>query len=539
MKKVELILKLKQLQPVTRFCAILLALLGFMIMPAAAQVNSQLKYIYLSGQLTSSNTGAPIADHDIYISSDSLVNSGFGYYATAKTDVNGFYWDTLVTSTSDGLINIYLYDFDNNQILLDRYYRFVWETEYLMFADFSIFDPDANMELQANFLPQTDPLEENPLRILFKDKSIGESIKSWSWDFGDGSTSTIQDPEHTYTKSGVYMVTLTINSLPPGFQGYQTSTITKQVGAGLREFHHIGGHVFAEQFPIDIGIAYLYVYDEFDNIVLLDTTKINTELGYYTFYEVPVGKCLTKARLESGAALYGKYMPTYFRNAFDWNYAEEIEITDENNYECDIWLRPSTGSQTGDGQIIGQISYDTSLVNRTPVPAGEIEVILLNSQGNFFTCDLSNDDGYFDFSNIPYGTYQLFPDVAGISTTPMYVTISEEKPVENDVILVIFPNEITFSVHENVSDFVDKAMLLYPNPVTDQAKISVQVKKSSLMNIMITDLAGRIIYKQESQLSPGSQEIILPVGNLPAGMYQVILIPEDKVLISGKFLKSN
>jgi hypothetical protein len=82
-------------------------------------------------------------------------------------------------------------------------------------------------------------------------------------------------------------------------------------------------------------------------------------------------------------------------------------------------------------------------------------------------------------------------------------------------------------------------MLIYPNPVTDQARISLQVKKASGLTVIISDLMGRIIYKQESQIYAGDQEIILPVRELPAGLYQVLLIPEDKVMISGKFLKSN
>ena len=32
---------------------------------------------------------------------------------------------------------------------------------------------------------------------------------SWAWDFGDGNTSTLQNPVHTYTSPGVYTVTLT------------------------------------------------------------------------------------------------------------------------------------------------------------------------------------------------------------------------------------------------------------------------------------------------------------------------------------------
>ena len=539
MKKSIVIFKRKLFRPGALVIASLVLLLGFMTMPASAQINTQLKYIYISGQLTSSNTGAPIADHQIYITSDSLVNSGFNYFATTKTDVNGFYWDTLVTTTTDGILNLYVYDFDNIKIELDRYYRFVWENEFMMFADFAIFNPDANTELQANFTSHGDLVEENPLKVIFEDESIGLSVKSWVWDFGDGSTSTVQDPEHTYDKAGVFMVTLTINALPPEFQGFQTSTITKQVQVGLREYHALGGHVFAEYFPIDVGLAYLYTFDAENNLVPLDTVEINTTLGYYTFEAVPEGKYLTKARLEVAAEYYGKFMPTYFRNAYDWNDAEEIVMESSDNFECDIWLRPSSGLVTGEGQIVGQISYDTSLTIKTPVPAENIEVVLLSTQGAFLTCRSSNIEGYFDFSDIPFGTYQLFPDVAGISTTPMYVTISEGTPLVNDVNMIIYPAEITFSIHENISAFLEHAILLYPNPVTDQARISLEVKKSSALTVRIADLSGRMVYSQETMLAEGHGEIVLPVQNLPAGLYQVILIPEDKVMISGKFLKSN
>ncbi|NIP81613.1 MAG: PKD domain-containing protein, partial [Gemmatimonadetes bacterium] len=34
------------------------------------------------------------------------------------------------------------------------------------------------------------------------------SIASWSWDFGDGATSTAQHPSHTYAAGGTYTVSL-------------------------------------------------------------------------------------------------------------------------------------------------------------------------------------------------------------------------------------------------------------------------------------------------------------------------------------------
>lgn len=50
-----------------------------------------------------------------------------------------------------------------------------------------------------------------PLAIVFSDLSTNEPI-SWSWDFGDGSTSTEQNPSHTYTAEGVYTVTLIVDN---------------------------------------------------------------------------------------------------------------------------------------------------------------------------------------------------------------------------------------------------------------------------------------------------------------------------------------
>ncbi|MBI3136856.1 MAG: PKD domain-containing protein [Bacteroidetes bacterium] len=40
----------------------------------------------------------------------------------------------------------------------------------------------------------------------------GDSIASWSWNFGDGGTSTIQDPVHQYSSSQGYTVVLTVTS---------------------------------------------------------------------------------------------------------------------------------------------------------------------------------------------------------------------------------------------------------------------------------------------------------------------------------------
>ena len=52
----------------------------------------------------------------------------------------------------------------------------------------------------------------NDLTVTFTDTSTDSdgSVVSWSWDFGDGATSTEQNPVHTYGAYGTYTVSLTV-----------------------------------------------------------------------------------------------------------------------------------------------------------------------------------------------------------------------------------------------------------------------------------------------------------------------------------------
>jgi PKD repeat protein len=63
-----------------------------------------------------------------------------------------------------------------------------------------------------------------PLDVAFSDSSTG-SVDSWSWDFGDGGTSTAQNPSHTYPAAGTYTVSLTVTG--PG--GTDTTTKTNYI----------------------------------------------------------------------------------------------------------------------------------------------------------------------------------------------------------------------------------------------------------------------------------------------------------------------
>jgi len=60
-----------------------------------------------------------------------------------------------------------------------------------------------------------------PLVVQFSDASTG-SITSWLWNFGDGQTSTEQNPQHMYSAAGSYSVSLTVNG--PSGSDIETKT---------------------------------------------------------------------------------------------------------------------------------------------------------------------------------------------------------------------------------------------------------------------------------------------------------------------------
>ncbi len=75
----------------------------------------------------------------------------------------------------------------------------------------------------ANFTsPASVPMLQS---IAFTDQS-GASVTSWSWDFGDGQTSTQQNPTHSYQAIGTFNVCLTVND------GFCSATRCQSVQVG-------------------------------------------------------------------------------------------------------------------------------------------------------------------------------------------------------------------------------------------------------------------------------------------------------------------
>ncbi|WP_062265737.1 DUF3344 domain-containing protein [Methanoculleus bourgensis] len=67
-----------------------------------------------------------------------------------------------------------------------------------------------------------------PLTVAFTDESTGAA--TWSWDFGDNTTSAEQNPSHTYEAPGTYTVTLTVANTAGSDSATATITVTEPSG---------------------------------------------------------------------------------------------------------------------------------------------------------------------------------------------------------------------------------------------------------------------------------------------------------------------
>lgn len=131
------------------------------------------------------------------------------------------------------------------------YYLYDWKVREL-----SCFSEQVEVTVGIQAAPEAAfDYAQNGGELTFLDASTGAI--SWLWDFGDGNTSTEQNPAHTYTVDGTYEVKLTVSNGPCENTSTQTVEVL-QVGVqdipGLTTFK-LYPSVGKGQFTLEVGLA--------------------------------------------------------------------------------------------------------------------------------------------------------------------------------------------------------------------------------------------------------------------------------------------
>ena len=171
----------------------------------------------------------------------------------------------------------------------------------------------------------------SPLEVSFNDLSSG-NINSWEWNFGDGNSSTGQNPDYTYEDPGIYTVSLLVSG--PGGSNMATKTNYITVYAPpLADFMADTASVYPGeevQFT-DISTGYVtdWEWDFGDGTVSSSVDPIHeyTESGTYTVslkVSNPYGSHTEKK--DNYIVVYEDGTPDYDAEIIDWELPDRIPV---------------------------------------------------------------------------------------------------------------------------------------------------------------------------------------------------------------------
>jgi beta propeller repeat protein len=143
------------------------------------------------------------------------------------------YGSTIVWQDNrNGNWDIYAYDLVTHQQIhttdkSDQQIPAIYSNK-IVWTDYRNGNPDIYMGT-ISFLPvaaftASPTTGKAPLTVTFTDKST--DAYSWYWNFGDKTTSTLQNPVHKYTKAGKYTVTMTVKNAAGSNTAKKTNYIT-------------------------------------------------------------------------------------------------------------------------------------------------------------------------------------------------------------------------------------------------------------------------------------------------------------------------
>ncbi len=503
-----------------------LLLLSLLIGGVSSSVQAQDKNIIIYGQVIDSITGIGIENISVNIQSD-LIFGEVSLNNNYTTNEKGYFYDT-ITATNNiergELVVQVVYEGIVYESL--EFFRFNGRQDYYISSVTKIFTNNPTPDLQANFSSTNENLEYNAANISFTDISISEnSINSWCWDFGDGESSTLQNPKHTYAEEGIYKVSLTITSSLKNM--LVTSTITHPIHIFMNYEFSLWGQVFLGDFfiPQSPELGYITLYKiENDSIIEYDYQALTHEGSLwagYAFFALPIGQYLIKASLDPSSEYFENYFTTYYGDVQQSSDAALIEIY-SNLGNLDIHLLEKSFANTGEGQAIGEIveeSKESGIDNAY--------IYLTNSSDQPLLSINSNSQGIFGFKNLPNGCYKAYADITGLPCTPITFTIDDDNPMIGNLKFIVTENGIVGEAN-GIEESYHSFTQIFPNPCTNEVIIQSNIEETA--NITIYNLTGSLLYNKN--VTDFSKTISINTTQWKKGVYFVRTSLGNKVSVN-------
>ena len=162
--------------------------------------------------------------------------------------------------------------------------------------------------------------------------------------------------------------------------------------------------------------------------------------------------------------------------------------------------------------------------------------LLGESQTTIYQHTLSDSDGIFRFTDLPFGIYKLKGEVAGFQTeTSSVIELSAANPhIEEASIYFNHQNHIVYSIPPpNTSE--SSQLSLFPNPASTEINISAPwLDDTGEAEITLFNRKGQLV--MHKTISPINQTVTIDIETLPEGMY-ILRIKIGNMVFNKKFLR--
>lgn len=387
--------------------------------------------------------------------------------------------------------------------------------------------------------------------IVFTNKSNGHNVIKWSWDFGDGTISHSSNPSHIYMASGTYIACLTIKT-DDSCESVFCDTIVVGLPLDTNSYYSISGKVWAGNCLLPSGVV-LLIKKNYSKYIVQQYTMIDN--GQYEFDQLVTGEYLLYAipNFNLTVNYFPAYLPTYFGNSPNWETAFLININSvlvnkDIQLVCNSTLLYGPDTITGNLGINDPTAFEYNIFYSNwfgNIPSGQVNIekapnmpiLLLNNEDIPMRFTLTDKDGNFRFINLPVRIYKIFPEKAGLTTTPAIMNMQTTSGSSSDCSLFIGTNSISIGINNPLYSMVEKNIRVYPNPVHESVIISFTTETLQNLNISLENIAGKEVVQKERFISSGTENYLIPVSGLASGVYLLKIQADGKPLMVKKIIK--
>ncbi|TAL62191.1 MAG: PKD domain-containing protein, partial [Bacteroidetes bacterium] len=406
----------------------------------------------------------------------------------------------------------------------------------------------------------------------FSGQSSG-TVVGWTWNFGDGTNSTIQNPLHTYTLAAVYSVTLSVsasngcvglsigtvlvNHLPrPGFAG---DSVCVNAGIQFTDTSKVTGSTIT---------GWNWQFGNGDSSLIQHPAVTYTASGIYTVTLTTTSAqgCFTAVTQSvtamplpvSGFSFTPGYsypqQPVNFTDLssgainYHWYFGDGGEDLTQNP----VHTYMGTGTFTITLVVQSAFGCIDSFVQQIPVDIPVLDVgindmLAVNSSGIIQVSAFLENKGTLDITTIELSAYlddgtpvhEFWTGFAGPKDSVPYFFKSSFEMVNNkhsivcvEVKKVNGQQDYVFSNNIKCVAITDEFTLLnpFPNPTNGEVYFFFVAPDASHVKAEVLDARGRVIATPfDGRASKGLNQVPYNTVKLEKGMYWVKLSYGDKV----------